>query len=147
MAASIQGIGTAFIGKRDFDPDGSYVTTEWVVFLYLPLVPLRSLRMEKTDRKSKNWFPILSSTSTFDVTARGRPNWKQVLCVYSFVLICVAWAYFFAASPIMVKVYDSFGKWLGAILFWLPACLPFTLRAYARRRMWIRYAEQLEKQQ
>jgi hypothetical protein len=43
MAFSVQGIGTAFYGKRDFQPDGSYVTTEWCIFFGLPIWPLRSL--------------------------------------------------------------------------------------------------------
>ena len=45
MAYTLNGIGTTFYGQRDFQPDGSYLTTEWLVFLYVPLIPIRSLRV------------------------------------------------------------------------------------------------------
>jgi hypothetical protein len=45
MPHSVNGIGTRFYGKRDRAPEGSYVTTMWVTFLYLPILPLRSLRV------------------------------------------------------------------------------------------------------
>ncbi|PPT08370.1 hypothetical protein CKA32_005054 [Geitlerinema sp. FC II] len=45
MPFSINGIGTTYYGRRYFLPDDSYVTTEWVIFLYFPIVPLRSLRL------------------------------------------------------------------------------------------------------
>lgn len=45
MAFTFNGIGTKFYGKRDVGPDGSYVMTEWFVLIYLPIFPLRSLRV------------------------------------------------------------------------------------------------------
>ncbi|HEV2399498.1 MAG TPA: hypothetical protein VGS27_21320 [Candidatus Sulfotelmatobacter sp.] len=45
MPHSVNGIGTRFYGKRDRDPDGSYVTTMWFTFLYLPILPLGSFRV------------------------------------------------------------------------------------------------------
>ena len=45
MPFSINGIGTNFYGKREFHEDGSYVTTEWIIFIFFPVVPLRSLRV------------------------------------------------------------------------------------------------------
>jgi len=46
MAYSFNGIGTTFYGQRDFRADGSYVTTEWIVFCCIPIAPLRSLRVK-----------------------------------------------------------------------------------------------------
>jgi hypothetical protein len=45
MAFTLNGIGTTYYGKREGSSDGSYITTEWFVFLYLPLYPIRSLRI------------------------------------------------------------------------------------------------------
>ncbi len=45
MPSTLNGIGTKFYGQRDFSPDGSYITTEWFVFIYIPLIPLKSLRV------------------------------------------------------------------------------------------------------
>jgi hypothetical protein len=45
MPASINGFGTDFYGERDYHPDGSYITTEWVTAFYFPIIPLRSCRL------------------------------------------------------------------------------------------------------
>lgn len=45
MPYAFNGIGTTFYGKRDFHADGSFLTTEWVCLLYLPIFPLQSLRV------------------------------------------------------------------------------------------------------
>ncbi|MCS7304748.1 MAG: hypothetical protein NZ602_06550 [Thermoguttaceae bacterium] len=45
MPYSINGIGTTFYGHRDDEPDGSYVTTEWLIFLFIPILPIRSFRV------------------------------------------------------------------------------------------------------
>lgn len=42
MPTLISGFGTAYVGKRDIAPDGSHVTTEWVMLFYLPVIPIRS---------------------------------------------------------------------------------------------------------
>ena len=42
------GCGTTYYGCKDVGPDGSYVTTEWFVLWYVPLIPLRSYRVLPT---------------------------------------------------------------------------------------------------
>src|SRR5262249_25467272 len=49
---SFNGIGTMFHGCSDVRPDGSYVATKWFAIIYLPLVPLRSVRMIEIGRQS-----------------------------------------------------------------------------------------------
>jgi hypothetical protein len=44
VAATLNGIGTRFQGTR-WLPDGTYITTEWFVFFFVPLIPLRSVRV------------------------------------------------------------------------------------------------------
>ena len=43
----LNGIGTTLIGKRDFRPDGSFVTTEWFTLVFIPIFPMRSLRIQR----------------------------------------------------------------------------------------------------
>ncbi len=43
------GAGTRFYGKRDELPDGSCITTKWLVALYLPIIPLGSYRVWRVD--------------------------------------------------------------------------------------------------
>lgn len=45
MPHAINGIGTMWIGKRSMEADGSYVVTEWIVLLHIPILPLRSFRV------------------------------------------------------------------------------------------------------
>ena len=45
--SSINGIGSTYIGCSDLGKDGSFVTTEWAIFL-LPIVPIRSFRVLPT---------------------------------------------------------------------------------------------------
>ena len=45
LASSFNGVGTALYGKRDRHPDGSYVTTKWVIVAHLPIRPLASYRV------------------------------------------------------------------------------------------------------
>lgn len=44
---SINGIGTTLYGKKDKRDDGSYVATQWFIFLYIPVIPLHSYRVKK----------------------------------------------------------------------------------------------------
>lgn len=78
MAFTIHGIGTICYGKREFWPDGSYVTTEWFVMAWIPLLPTSSKRVSLLKT---------SDDATYDaggywVHSNDGPNGKQVLCVY-----------------------------------------------------------------
>jgi hypothetical protein len=39
------GFGTSYYGKRDFRSDGSWLTTKWFVIFWIPIFPIRSLRI------------------------------------------------------------------------------------------------------
>jgi hypothetical protein len=49
VGSPINGTGTKVYGKRDFRTDSSFVTTKWITFLWVPLVPLRSMRVKPID--------------------------------------------------------------------------------------------------
>lgn len=54
---TVRGIGTAFYGKRDYDPSSnSYVTTHFFTFLFLPVIPLAAYRVVSTGRNSYRIF-------------------------------------------------------------------------------------------
>ncbi len=82
MAFSFNGFGTKFYGRREREPDGSYISTLWVVLLHLPVLPLMSVRM----------LPIEGSAAIGIYSSRRFRqqrvplNWKQVLSVYAVVL-------------------------------------------------------------
>jgi hypothetical protein len=64
---SINGCGTRYYGKQDKRQDGSYITTEWITFFFIPLIPLRSLRVKlirkrvKPTKKQSVWALIASA--------------------------------------------------------------------------------------
>lgn len=44
MAFTINGVGTQYQGTR-WLPDGTYITTKWFVFIFVPIIPLGSYRV------------------------------------------------------------------------------------------------------
>jgi hypothetical protein len=45
MPYSFSGIGTKYYGSRAEGSDGSYITTEWIILFYVPLIPIGSFRV------------------------------------------------------------------------------------------------------
>ena len=127
MPSSFMGFGTTFYGKRDFLPDGSYITTEWIVAAMIPVFPNQSLRVK--DRGiSPQSTPLVHEVYSYDLCDAVPMNAKQVGCVYGFTLLLFAW-------------YASF-FWFLAHTQWepsgwiilLPLCAPFLLPWLLRRR-------------
>lgn len=82
MPSSFNGIGTTYFGRREVEPDGSYVTTEWISFLYCPLFPLGSFRVKPTG-ETDSTFLVLYASTTEHYFVRPLPlNLRQVCNVY-----------------------------------------------------------------
>lgn len=79
MPFTYNGCGTKYYGKRDQGPDGSYVTTEWVTLVYLPLIPLRSFRVCPTGKGTN---AILFNSQQF-VAQKVPLNKRQVRNAYA----------------------------------------------------------------
>ena len=79
MPYTLNGIGTKYYGKRDIGIDSSYITTEWIVLVYLPIIPIGSFRIKSTG-KSTN--VIIFSSSEY-LVQRVPLNWKQIRNVYA----------------------------------------------------------------
>ena len=126
MAFTVNGVGTTFYGKRDYHPDASYITTQWVVFCFLPVLPLRSLRVRPTDSQSD----YILSTHHYEVLKKRCPSWKQVLYTYSYV------ALLFGGPPLIGLIAQSYHSVLIelSLPFWvaLLCLLPYLLRRRAR---------------
>jgi len=61
MPQSFNGIGTMYYGSALPQDDGSHVVTEWVTFLWVPLIPLGSRRVWDEGTES-HWFMNQSTT-------------------------------------------------------------------------------------
>ncbi len=92
MAQAINGIGTAFYGQREFRADGSYITTEWFILCFVPILPLRSIRVIRNPSADTNL--VVYTSESFHVLETTRPNLKQVLATYGFALFCAFWLVF-----------------------------------------------------
>jgi hypothetical protein len=89
MALAINGFGTAFHGERDFRPDGSFITTEWIIVACLPVVPLRSLRVIRNPRADQAM--VVYTSEGFLVLEKTGVNIRQVIFTWGFVLLCALW--------------------------------------------------------
>jgi hypothetical protein len=136
VGKSSNGCGTAIYGKRDFLDDGSFVTTKWVIFFWIPIVPLNSMRVRvaQQTRLPGNWLASLllalggvlayRSSANYIVYSKRRPVLQQVVYIYAFVLaLGLAW-WNFGTNPNLVN---------GASVCLLLA-LPFILRKVAESR-------------
>lgn len=83
MPSNFCGFGTSYHGEGDFKNDGTYITTEWLVLGFIPVIPLSSHRLLS--------LPGVASEGDFGLTQkrvyveRVPLNWPQVLRVYLFL--------------------------------------------------------------
>src|SRR6267143_2350417 len=91
MPYNFNGIGTTYYGQRDFRADGTYVTTEWIIFFCIPIAPLHSVRLTYQGQ-GKRKIPIgFGSVENYLVHQKTYPNWKQVLFTYGLFIGSVGW--------------------------------------------------------
>jgi len=135
MPTSFQGIGTTYYGQRDFASDGSFITTEWVVFAGIPLVPLRSLRVCYQGAKSIV-FPIIHSEEKYLVLSKMPVDWIQVASTYGFILFLIAWVVLLTLSyEFLARHFGETGTGILLFIAFVPAgLLPVGLRLYAKRK-------------
>ena len=123
LARSFHGFGTNLYGKRDFDRDGSFLTTKWVIFFWIPVIPLKSLRVKSIGFSGTR---ILFGRIRKYLVLQVLPvDVRQVLSIYGYVgsLFLVTWIFD------MVKA-GALGSWI-ALVVW--GCLPWLLRIRARQ--------------
>jgi hypothetical protein len=115
MPTSYSGIGTIYYGADDRQADGSFVTTEWLIVFFFPIVPLRSYHVRfinsiagRTGQTTPSLMiqdPSLTesrvtiiqgkggrkiTTRIYLIISRLPLNIKQVLKIYSITLALVA---------------------------------------------------------
>ncbi len=139
MAFTLNGIGTRWYGRRDFRTDGTYVTTEWFVVLYVPIVPLRSLRMKYKGMAESRWFPgWYPPRESFAVYEKTLPNWKQVLYTYAYLAFYTAWVYLIWKATLAMfprAFHTALGVIPACAVCLIPAAIPELLRFYAVRKL------------
>ena len=123
LAQTFNGFGTQLYGKRSFEPDGSFVTTVWVVLFWIPLIPLKSIRVKYVEESTVlfgGW-----SQSYLKIN-ESRPDIRQVVNVYSFMIS------FFIGANILDWIHvGSIDSYMALAGLW--ACIPWSIRKLARR--------------
>jgi hypothetical protein len=122
-AESINGIGSVLYGKRDFRPDGSYITTKWISLVYIPFIPLGSIRIKPSGNATDGAYPF-GWTSRYEVLERTPLSLKQVFSVYVYAY---AWLGLIAMFD---EDISSEGALIVAVLW---VALPLVVRTRARK--------------
>jgi len=140
VARSFTGFGTSIYGKRDFHSDGSYTTTKWATLLWIPALPLVSLRAgKKRDptgtaklRLTKHYAAHFSCwTTEYWVYSEDPVNKKQVLFVYAFILLLFVTAIRAAYLSSATRV-ANFPLRIFLVPFGSLCILPWVLRVLGR---------------
>lgn len=129
MPIRVNGIGTTYIGARDFAADGSYITTEFFTFIFIPVFPIRSYRVRA------------AGAGRYHLIEKIQPHRRQILCVYGWTLGLVV---FLGVAGALAHLRDHVSGIFGLaveilmvtstllLVLWLP--LPWILRRLARKR-------------
>jgi hypothetical protein len=89
MAFHYMGTGVGSVGRLE-QPDGSYNTTDWVMCLFVPLIPVRSYTVLSEDT-SVDGIPLVFAHTKTKMRVRPRPlDWAHVRRVYMVVVPLVA---------------------------------------------------------
>lgn len=111
----LQGIGTAYYGKSNRNPqDNSYITTKWFVLFLLPIIPLKSLRIIKIGKQEENYIIARSDKVSYKTIQEIslKKNVRQILQTYLFTYGGIA---LFIGSWFLVEIND--------LLVWIPISL------------------------
>lgn len=125
----------AFVGQRDFWPDGSSVTTKWIIAFFVPLVPLRSLRVKARPQRVTLLYVAAYSERDYQIRDETSPHPRQVACVYGFILFYLACILgtLSLLSHFAGRLSHSAGVALTVALMGVPWVIPWRLRERAKR--------------
>jgi hypothetical protein len=122
IARTVGGFGTDLFGKRDYQSDGSWITTKWSVVGYMPMAPICSYRVRR------------QSNDEYEVLWEGKSVKKQVLCVYSYlygpILLAIAAGVILGQNR--VESIGPIPDYAWATIVALYGLLPPVLRSKAR---------------
>lgn len=110
---TFNGIGTSYFGESEYQCDGSYIKTEFICFLYIPLIPLRSMRVYR-DASGDGSLLIFTRTG-YAVKERIPLYWKQVFYIYVLLLLTY-YLIIFVMNIYPVKYKNNFDVFLSRFI-------------------------------
>ncbi len=141
MPFTLNGFGTSYYGLSDFLPDGSFVTTEWITALYIPLIPLASYRLSFVP--GSNVYAVVFNSRSYRVVGRLPVHRRQMWGVYKFIAFCVPWI----GGGLAVSAYSGMNELLGLVqvLLFLLMLLMFAVPVIVYRRIRKRQRHRFEE--
>jgi len=124
VARSYNGFGTAVYGKRDFWPDGSFISTKWLIFFWIPVFPIRTWRLLDVGHRSTGFLPGWSTQ--YRICETTPLNVKQVSFVYCFAIALVLAIGTISYLPTPIAYTALF----------CVSLLPWSSRKFARKKSW-----------
>lgn len=86
MARLICGVGTAHFGCYDISADRSFKATEWLTIFYLPVIPIRSVRIHDAVTEGVIGATVFTKPTTrYSVSEVGAPSLGHVIRVYCYM--------------------------------------------------------------
>jgi len=143
MPSTTNGIGTTYYGKRDFRTDGSWLTTEWVVVFFIPLLPISSRRIAWRYEEDNRWtthnnffennvdHEDNSRTKNYKILSNEALSFVQISSVYIYCLGFIFLPYLLV-EIILPNNFLGTGIFL-FILIW--SFVPFVLHKIAKMRI------------
>lgn len=125
--STVNGIGTSFVGECGHEKDGSYISTRWFTFVYVPVIPLFSARIH--GQSEGKLTPVgLSWATDYEELPLHMP---QVLRTYGYLALMV----------LLLLMVPKISDWNLNPLIIFPigaaaAALPWFLRRRARKQAW-----------
>ena len=89
MAYSMWGFGTGFRSNTSLLPDGTFITTKWITFFYIPVIPLSSYRVKYLGSSSEFHFTGFSSTSEYQIIQKIPWDTRKVVKFWLYILAAV----------------------------------------------------------
>ncbi len=120
MTRNLNGIGTTYYGRCRFRADGSFETTAWIVLIWVPIFPLRTVRAMRIPSADQT-NGITSITGLHEIE-RVSLNFMQIFRTYCAFLLCIFWLLIVGALILAIPTGDS--SWVLAIKLTI---IPFTL--------------------
>ena len=137
---TFHGIGTMTYGQRDYWPNGSFITTEWIVFAWVPIAPLSSMRLARSNEGR----PLARRKEGYYVYEETELNAKQVVSVYCW-LACFIGVFFglATAEDRLPRLLGDLAAPVSLLAFGIVLAWPYLIRRWTKSRLtreWLRQA-------
>lgn len=121
-------------GERDYWPDGSFVTTEWFVVAWVPLIPICSKRVSYNPDNPYACFDAGAGVYVYETLGVDR---RQAAYTYLWIMCAIAPLVIWAEYQDALSKFVGDENWAAGLFLILTGGMvgfPHLLRRYIKRR-------------